>query len=196
MERFKGEEGQVRVAGAGGVMMIQMLQFPSVQSKAYCPRGGAAYYEIEILRLGKFQIFGFCSGAWQRVDKLVNEGVGLDKESWGVEGARQKRLHNAPRMELWEAFGGKWSEGDVIGVACEVGVEGGVRVWVSVNGSWAPPNGLVFDHPDRTDVQRLHPALTGFECSIRVNLGAASWRHAPPAGGAYESFEALARRGV
>ena len=46
-------------------------------------------------------------------------------------------------------FGGRWREGDVVGLACDLrgGGGGGGRMLVSLNGDFAPPYGTAFDLP-------------------------------------------------
>ena len=65
-----------------------------------------------------------------------------------------------------------------MGLACDL--ERG-QVLVSVNGSFAPPNGLVFELPPAAAApDGLFAALTGQTGSVRCNLGAAPFQHAPP----------------
>jgi hypothetical protein len=129
--------------------------------------------------------FGFC-GEWVRTDGHAAAGVGDDSESWGVDGAQACAWHAQSRRD----FGGTWRAGDVIGLACDLraagGGGGGGRLWVSVNGSFAPPYGAAFDLP--AAVLRLYPALSARAGRVRYNFGPA-WAHAPPGAG-YGVFEA------
>ena len=80
-----------------------------------------------------------------------------------------------------------WAVGDVIGLACEVpldhdDIQG--KIHVSLNGSFAPPNGLVFNLA--SGLKGLYPAFTaqvgpGTAC-VRCNLGTGDipFRYSPP----------------
>ena len=72
----------------------------------------------------------------------AGEGVGDNAKSWAVDGVRCQKWHPGNQEE----YGAKWSAGDVIGVAWD-----GVKreIAVSVNGDFAPPNGVQFQlHPE------------------------------------------------
>lgn len=74
------------------------------------------------------------------------------------------------------AYGCKWSVGDVIGLALDMRTAGAAAMSVSVNGSFAAPNGPAF-----TDMQAVHlsPAFSG-DGRYRVNFGERPFVHAPP----------------
>ena len=71
------------------------------------------------------------------------------------------------------AYGSKWAAGDVIGFALDMRVAGGAVLSVSVNGSFAAPNGVAFSG---IDACYLSPALSGDE----VNFGDRAFAHALP----------------
>ena len=94
----------------------------------------------------------------------------VDKEENDEEESEDEEDH--------ESYECTWKEGDVVGLACDL--ERG-QVLVAVNGSFAPPNGLVFElPPDAAAPGGLFAALTGFSGSVRCNLGASPFQHAPP----------------
>jgi hypothetical protein len=62
-------------------------------------------------------------------------------------------------------------------LACDLDA---MRVHISVNGSLAAPNGLVFELPPEAAQAGLFAAFTGFTSKVRCNLGEAAFKHAPP----------------
>ena len=74
------------------------------------------------------------------------------------------------------AYGCKWSVGDVIGFSLDMRTAGAATLSVSVNGSFAAPNGPAF-----TNMQAAHlsPAFSG-DGRYRVNFGERPFVHAPP----------------
>ena len=87
-------------------------------------------------------------------------------------GISQERWHAGGQSEL----GSAWRVGDVIGFALDIRAAGAAAMSVSVNGSFAAPNGPAF-----TDMQAAHlsPAFTG-DGRYRVNFGERPFVHAPP----------------
>lgn len=53
-------------------------------------------------------------------------------------------------------------------------------VHVSVNGSFAAPNGLVCELPPEAAEAGLLATFTGMTGKVRCNLGEAAFKHAPP----------------
>jgi len=70
-----------------------------------------------------------------------------------------------------------WKQEDVIGLACDLDA---MRVHVSVNGSFAAPNGVVFELAPEAVRDGLFAAITGHAGKVRCNLGEAAFKHAPP----------------
>ena len=99
-------------------------------------------------------------------------GVGDDRHSWAVDGARQLKWQNGK-----EPYECTWQAGDVIGLACDLEA---MRVHVSVNGSFAAPKGVVFELAPKAVRDGLFAAITGKTCKVRCNLGEAAFKHAPP----------------
>lgn len=77
---------------------------------------GRAYYEITIVELKGCIQAGWASTSMRGSDLKSNDGVGDCPFSWAADGDRQLKWHLA-HTGLW---GGKWTEGDVIGVACDL----------------------------------------------------------------------------
>ncbi len=73
--------------------------------------------------------------------------------------------------------GSAWAVGDVIGFAVDMRTAGAAIVSVSVNGSFAAPNGPVFA---AIGAPYLSPALSASGGSYRLNLGDRPFAHAPP----------------
>jgi len=85
---------------------------------------------------------------------------------------RQCKWHNGK-----VAYECQWKAGDVVGLACDLEE---MHMHVSVNGCFGAPNGLVF-HLDADTVQHgLYAAFTGNSGTVRCNLGAMTFQHAPP----------------
>jgi hypothetical protein len=137
------------------------------------------YYEVEILRAGSGTQFGFCSPEWPARRGESDEGVGDDGLSWAVDGDRILKWHEGPKGP----FGGRWQDGDVVGLACDLR-PGGEQILVSLNGVFAPPYGSAFSLPASGLEGGLCPALSAVTGLFRCNLGGCPtgrpFRHAPP----------------
>jgi hypothetical protein len=145
---------------------------------AVCPWGGLGYYEVEVLHAGDYTQFGFCSREWPAKKGYSREGVGDDGLSWAVDGDRVMKWHKENNCP----FGGRWREGDVVGLACDLRADwSGGRMLVSLNGDFAPPYGAAFDLPAAGLEGGLCPALTASSGLFCCNLGGLRpFRHAPP----------------
>ena len=159
--------------------------FVTVRSAQRCPLGAKGYYELEILDRDDLNPqYGFASPAFERVLGASEEGVGDDEHSWAVDGARQCKWHNGN-----EAYPCTWNVGDVIGLACDLNA---MQMHVSVNGSFAAPNGVVFELAPDATCHGLFAAFSGCESDmsvkVRYNLGEVPFKHAPPA----EDYQAFA----
>jgi hypothetical protein len=117
-------------------------------------------------------LFGVCTDGFKARGDAMGMGVGNDAFSWGVCGIRQEKIHDD--VEL--AFGTKWKNGDVIGFALDMRVAGGAVMRVSVNGSFALPNGVAF----HINAPFLSPAFSAASGFYRVNFGRHPFIHAPP----------------
>jgi hypothetical protein len=199
LERFRGPKWAVVLKAESGVSAALFRPFSTVRASSFmCPSGSAAYFELEIVRMGTYRKFGFCSVSFQPSDMLKFEGVGDSSSSWGVDGGRLVKYHQG-RHTL---EGRRWQEGDVIGLACNLqsgyhasygnvptdsnavdqhdGGQTGGSMWVSVNGDFSPPYGLVFHLPQ--GLSGLFAAFSSQSGVVRCNLGEKSFKHAPPAG--------------
>ena len=67
-----------------------------------------------------------------------------------------------------------------------------MQMHVSVNGSFAAPNGVVFELDPDAAGHGLFAAFSGAVGKVRYNLGEAPFKHAPPAADyrAFAAFEA------
>jgi hypothetical protein len=160
--------------------LVSFRAYSTVRAgRAVCPWGGLGYYEVEVLNPGSAMQFGFCSLQWPANKGYTGNGVGDDGPSWGVDGDRAIKFHEGRKG----SFGGRWREGDVVGLACDLRADGGCggRMLVSLNGDFAPPYGAAFDLPATGLEDGLCPALTGSTGLFRCNLGAGQpFRHPPP----------------
>jgi hypothetical protein len=149
----------------------------TMRSRQRCPMGSKGYYELEILErdtYGWYEKYGFASASFQSVRGASGGRVGDDEHSWAVDGGYwQRATHN--REE--KPYTCKWKTGDVVGLACDLD---GMQVLVSVNGSFAPPNGLVFKLDPHAVHGGLFAAFTGRDGELRYNLGQAPFKYAAP----------------
>jgi hypothetical protein len=99
--------------------------------------------------------------------------VGDDEHSWAVDGENQRAKHKGER----KPYECEWKTGDVVGLACDLD---GMQVLVSVNGSFAPPNGFVFELAPHAVHGGLFAAFTGRWGELRYNLGQAPFKYAAP----------------
>jgi hypothetical protein len=136
---------------------------------------GRFYYEVEVLALSHLPIgcatqFGVCTDGFEA--RADSDGVGRDSFSFAVDGVNQQQLSGESHD-----FGSKWENGQVIGFAIDMSKEGGASMSVSVDGSFAAPNGLVFDG---IPAGWLSPAFSASSGKFRLNFGDAPFRHSPP----------------
>jgi len=165
--------------------------FCTVRSRQECPVGSKAYYELEILEELNEKTclqYGFASAAFTSqlgyTQEGAEDGVGDDAVSWAVDGARQVKL-NKGEQEVYEC---QWKRGDVIGLACDLQA---MQMLVSVNGSFAPPNGRVFELDPHAVLSGLFAAFSCAEGTVGYNLGEAPFKYNAPAAdySAFVDFE-------
>jgi hypothetical protein len=150
----------------------------TLRSRQRCPMGSKGYYELEILeRDGWYPQYGFASASFQSVRGASGGRVGDDEHSWAVSGGDSWIWQCAKHKGESEEYACKWKPGDVVGLACDLD---GMQVLVSVNGSFAPPNGLVFELDPHAVHGGLFAAFTGERGELRYNLGQAPFKYAAP----------------
>jgi ankyrin repeat protein len=192
VELFRGEKWSVSAKVEAQCSIVLFREFATVRaSQARCPAGSAAYYELEVIKPGLCTQWGFCTDGFRRKHAHTHQGVGDDKFSWGVSGDRLLRFH-CGRADTFE--GRTWQEGDVIGIACDLrtlsesaqsDTSSGGSIWVSLNGDFSTPYGLIFDLP--RGLSGLFAAFTSQSGVVRCNLGKYAFKHAAPG----EGFEAM-----
>ena len=176
--KFHRNSGSVvvsRYRGGGCVTMDYFMQFSGFNTFVADVRlsGGCFFFEVSVVNYENFMQFGFCSHGFEGRDNPMGQGVGDDAWSWAVDGHRQLKLHPGHQ----DAYGSKWAAGDVIGFALDMRTAGAAIFSVSVNGSFAAPNGFAFND---IAAPYLSPAFTGYG-QFRVNFGDRPFVHAPPA---------------
>jgi hypothetical protein len=134
--------------------------------------GGCFYLEIQVVTIANVPQFGVCTHGFEMRENLQGEGTGDDLWSWAVDGERQTKWHDGDQG----AYGSKWAVGDIIGFALDMRTAGAAALSVSVNGSFAAPNGVAFT---AIDAPYLSPSFTG-DGRYRVNFGDQPFSHAPP----------------
>jgi hypothetical protein len=165
----------LRHRGCGCAARDYMLQFDGFNTfvAEVKLKAGCFYYEVLVVEIvGGAVQFGFCSGGFEPRDHPRGEGAGDDASSWGVCGLRQLKWHAGSSA----AFGSKWRVGDVVGFALDMRAAGGAVLSVSVNGSFAAPNGVAFSG---IDGGYLSPALSG-NGRYQVNFGDRPFAHPLP----------------
>ena len=103
-----------------------------------------------------------------------DKGLGDNNQSWAVNGMAQVAMHNAQSKEY---KCDQWKNGDVIGLACDLDK---MQMHVSHNGSFAAPNGVVFEFAADAMGDGLFAAFSGITGKVRFNLGGVTFKYAPP----------------
>jgi hypothetical protein len=174
LHRAAGSVVVTRHRGGGCVTSDYLLQFFGFNTFVADVRlcGGCFYLELRVVEIVGVPQFGFCTREFEAREDAKGEGAGDDAWSWAVDGVRQRKWHEGDVGP----YGCEWSVGDVIGLALDMRTAGAAAMSVSVNGSFAAPNGPAF-----TDMQAAHlsPAFTG-DGRYRVNFGERPFVHAPP----------------
>jgi hypothetical protein len=146
----------------------------TLRSRQRCPIGSKSYFELEILECdtGSPQ-FGLVSSVFKCVRGESGDKMGGDEHSWVLDSESQKAWDKG-HSKKYEC---KWRTGDVVGLACDLD---GMQVLVSVNGSFAQPNGLVFELTPHSVQGGLFAAFTGSSGELRYNLGQVPFKYAAP----------------
>ncbi len=131
--------------------------------------------------------FGVRTEGFEAREDTAGEVVGDDAWSWVVDGIRQLKWHEGNQG----AHGSVWAVGDVIGFAVDMRTAGAAVMSVSVNGSFAAPNGPVFT---AINAPYLSPALTVQGGRYRLHLGDRPFTHSPPDDGEFVSVHASYRQ--
>jgi hypothetical protein len=101
----------------------------------------------------------------------AGEGVGDNAFSWAFDGVRVSKWGDGSSS----AFGVKWQEGDVLGLACDMLNK---SVSFSVNGSFEPPLGVAFANIAADSIAPAFSTQRGFK--VVANFGQLPLKHAPP----------------
>ena len=146
LECFRSVPQSARVSRVDGT--VEFRGFITLRSSYGCPGDAKVYYEITLVRLDaepQLQL-GFASAAFKRESCLralkVATGVGDDADSWAVDGVRQFKWHKGTKGSSKGSYKARWEEGDVIGLCADLRLG---QMLISVNGSFAAPNGLIFE---------------------------------------------------
>jgi len=146
----------------------------TLRSRQRCPMAGKGYYELEIVEHDTwYPQYGFVSSSFLSVWGESGGRVGDDEHSWAVDGQNQSAWHKGE----CKSYKCKWKKGDVVGLACDLD---SMQVLVSVNGSFAPPNGFVCELTPHTVEGGLFAAFTGRSGELRYNLGQDPFKYAAP----------------
>jgi hypothetical protein len=118
-------------------------------------------YEIQIISVGPFPQFGFCTANFPRNESDNGEGCGDDGNSWAWDGLRHMFWINGEvgRKDLPRL---SWARGDVLTFECDFLLN---ETSISVNGD------KKHKYAFGSDVDVLYPALTSRDDEIKVNFG-------------------------
>ena len=134
---------------------------------------GKFYYELHIKHIQGAALFGWATEDFSSsTDVGKGQFVGDNAFSWAFDGVRVVKCANNAEGS---AFGVKWQEGDVLGLACDMVNK---SVSFSVNGSFQPPLGLAFQNIAADSIAPAFSALSG--CKVVANFGQVPWKNAPP----------------
>ena len=101
----------------------------------------------------------------------TGNNVGDNAFSWGFDGVRVRKWGDVSSS----AVGVEWKEGDVLALACDMVSK---TASFSVNGSFEPPLGVVFDKIVADSIAPAFTAQVGFK--VVANFGHLTFKHAPP----------------
>ena len=183
--RLMRDAGGVVIArhrGGGFTASDYSMQFRSFNTFAADVRlcGSCFYWEVEVVDIVGAVQFGVCTEGFEARENAGGEGVGDDARSWAADGVRLLKWHEGNQG----AHGSAWSVGDVIGFAVDMRTAGAAVLSVSVNGSFAAPNGPAFA---AICAPYLSPALSASGGCYRLNLGDRPFAHALPSDAHYVS---------
>jgi ankyrin repeat protein len=162
-----------RHRGFGKLTVNYLMQFQAFNTFAadVMLLGGCFYFELEVVDVGKYLQFGLCMQGFEQRRCPQGQGVGDDQYSWAVDGDRSLKWHNGPTN-----YGSTWTVGDVIGFTIDMRSQATAVMSVSVNGSFAAPNGIAFDN---IEAPYLTPAFSASSGQYRVNFGDRPFAYAP-----------------
>ena len=100
--------------------------------------GAKFYYELHIKHIQGVAQFGWATAGFKRSTEPTGEGIGDNAFSWAFDGVRVSKWGDGSSS----AFGVEWKEGDVLALACDMVSK---TASFSVNGTFEPPLGVVFD---------------------------------------------------
>ena len=82
LERYRGHEGLVSFKAESKFCSVLFRGFATVRAGCcLCPSGSAAYYELQVVRMGEITQWGFCTETFEPIKELSCKGA----ETEGVE---------------------------------------------------------------------------------------------------------------
>ena len=177
MQRIRGDPGFSTMTVTNQITFAG--EFDSYGCPGAAANAGKCYYEVEVDAFdGAVPQMGWADTGWELGveghydigvdDDAGTEGVGDDKHSWGIDGARSMKWHG----EETGTWGAAWKQGDVIGFAADLGAK---TLSFSINGVWTDGSKQIanpaFTGVSIPDPGRLYPALTAAGGTYSVNLG-------------------------
>jgi len=188
---YRGDVKRAKLDANSRTICFDGVGVCTFRSRQQCPVGSKAYYEIEILSslMLKDLWCGFAASA-AFIPSLVPSGIGVgdDAVSWAVDGYGHVKTNFMEK----EIHMRRWKPGDVIGLACDLQA---MQMLVSINGSFAPPNGRIIDLAPDAVVSGLFSAFSCGTGAAGYNLGEAPFKYDPPAAD-YCAFDKIAMNQV
>ena len=183
--RREGEKVQLDVTKC--TVVFNGFCLLTMRSTQRCPWGAKGYFELKIIECGRgFPQFRFTSAAFMcvlggsilprqplRTCWEPREMVGDDEHSWAVDGQNKCTKHNNEKGK----YECTWKQGDVVGLACDLE---SMHMFVSVNGSFAAPNGVVYKFPQDAVCDGLFAAFSSGGGKVHYNLGQVAFEYTPP----------------
>ena len=103
---------------------IDCKRFSTWGSRGYLFRHGKVYYECTVIKKGRAPQIGWADETFKVTPGYQNYGVGDTKNSWGIDGVREK---------VWNGDGQplalSWVENDVIGFAIDLDSSPQLSCW-------------------------------------------------------------------
>jgi len=139
----------------------------TLRSAKWCLPLERKYFEIVILAIEHNSCLrcGVATASLGSMFSASDTGLGDDHQSWAVNGLAQVSMDNGQTKDYKCA---PWKKGDVIGIACDL-VQ--MQMLVLLNGSFAVPDGGVFELDPGVVGEGLVAAFSGQRGMVCFNLG-------------------------
>ena len=149
--------------------------FDTIGAPESATETGKVFYEVELMQFTAescYPQFGWASSRLEHTDDSTSAGVGDDRHSWGLDGARGLKWFGGDSP--WDVVG--WKQGDTLGFAADFEAN---TLLFGCNGEWS----VAFKDVE-WPVGGIYPALTASSYAksliVRVKFEVGEWQHGPP----------------